>query len=138
VAGVWDGSSLKLFVDGQEVPGALTVQGSFPTTMLDSSIRANIGSFESDVNGNRVNFFEGLIDEVKIYNRALSDAEIHAIFLQNKCQDAPIAIDLSQDFLINLIDFEMLANDWLARFGMTELLDMSNHWLECSHPDGCV
>ena len=28
VAGVWDGSSLKLFVDGQEVPGALTVQGS--------------------------------------------------------------------------------------------------------------
>jgi hypothetical protein len=49
-----------------------------------------------------------------------------------------IAIDLSQDCLINLIDFEMLTNDRLAGFTMNHLLDMSNHWLECSHPDGCL
>ena len=105
--------------------------------MLDTAIRANIGSFESNAGGNRTGFFEGLIDEVKIYSRALSAAEIQEIFLRNKCQNAPIAIDLSQDCLINLIDFEILTNGWMAGFGMTELLDMSNHWLECSHPDGC-
>ena len=85
VAGSWDGSSIKIYVDGKEVPGTLTIQGSFPTTMLDNAVRANIGSFEANAQGDRFGYFEGLIDEVKIYNRALSATEIRDVFLQNKC-----------------------------------------------------
>ena len=48
--------------------------------MLDSSVPVNIGSFESNVSGIRVGFFDGLIDEVEIFTRALSGAEIQAIF----------------------------------------------------------
>src|SRR5262249_47987828 len=80
VAGVYDGFSMNLYVDGQlraETPQV----GNIPP-MRSTSFLA-IGSEDGRTNepfviGTR--YFKGLIDEVEVYNRALSASEIQAIF----------------------------------------------------------
>lgn len=67
VASVYDGTSIKVYLDG-------VLDGSVPTdfTLPDGSTSLKIGARGDDAN-TRLN---GLIDEVKIYNRALSASEI--------------------------------------------------------------
>jgi hypothetical protein len=72
VTGVWDGTYLSLYVDGNLV--AQSTDLSAYTRQL-STDRVWIGAWEG--NGN---FFGGIIDEVQIYNRALSTAEIQNLF----------------------------------------------------------
>ena len=77
VVGVRDSNNLRLYVDGNEdanSPTDITNYGS-----LDSirSLRLGCGSNEPN-NGNPGNWFAGKIDEIKIYNRALSSEEILA------------------------------------------------------------
>ncbi|MHC4537370.1 MAG: LamG domain-containing protein, partial [Planctomycetota bacterium] len=67
VAGTYDGSELKTYVDG--VLGATVAhQGSIDVQTHNLTIAMN--SQETD------RFYDGVIDEVNIYNRALSQAEI--------------------------------------------------------------
>src|SRR5207249_8778711 len=69
LAATFDGTTVKAYLDGVE---ASAVHGPAPT------IRSNnikIGTSGYAVN----NFFNGIIDEVLIYNRALSAAEIAAL-----------------------------------------------------------
>jgi concanavalin A-like lectin/glucanase superfamily protein len=69
VAGTWDGTTGRLFVNGS-VAGSAAIAGPLPTTSLPLRIGA-------DSNGE--NRFSGKIDEVALYNRALTTAEIGAI-----------------------------------------------------------
>jgi len=67
VLGTYDGSELKTYVDG--VLGATVAhQGSIEVQTHNLTIAMN--SQETD------RFYDGVIDEVKIYNRALSSSEI--------------------------------------------------------------
>jgi len=67
VLGTYDGSELKTYVDG--VLGATVAhQGTIDIQTHNLTIAMN--SQETD------RFYEGVIDEVKIYNRALSPAEV--------------------------------------------------------------
>jgi glucose/arabinose dehydrogenase len=68
LAATHDGTTLRLFVNGAQV-GSRAVSGS----LLTSSGALRIG-------GNSIwgEFFRGRIDEVRVYNRALSAAEIQA------------------------------------------------------------
>jgi hypothetical protein len=67
VLGTYDGSELKTYVDG--VLGATVAhQGSIEVQAHNLTIAMN--SQETD------RFYDGVIDEVKIYNRALSSSEI--------------------------------------------------------------
>jgi hypothetical protein len=68
IAMSWDGTTLKTFVDGAEVASQPA-----PAPLLVSSGQVRIGG-ESVRNG----WFNGLIDEVRIYSRALSATEIGA------------------------------------------------------------
>jgi len=94
VVGVCDGSRLSLYVDGKldgftQTSGSLRVSGS----------NVYIG-------GGVSTSFNGLIDDVRIYNRALSVEEIRTLYSGS-------AIDLFNDFYINLKDFAVLAEHWL-------------------------
>jgi len=66
VAGSYDGATLRIYVNGSQV-GTTALTGS----LTSSSSPLRIG-------GNSVwgEYFNGLIDEVRVYNRALSAAEI--------------------------------------------------------------
>jgi len=71
VAGTWDGTTIKAYVNGKEgVSIAMGGKINIPDTNL------NIGSY----NNGAGEFFGGAIDEVCIYNRALSIAEINQNF----------------------------------------------------------
>jgi hypothetical protein len=93
VAGVYDGTNMFLYVDG-------TLDVSQPATGLisqDSSpmcLGANATAYVPSCYCNEPGyFFNGLIDEASIYNRALSASEIQAIYAAGpggKCPTAPM------------------------------------------------
>ncbi|HUZ08213.1 MAG TPA: LamG-like jellyroll fold domain-containing protein, partial [Candidatus Paceibacterota bacterium] len=74
LAGVYDGSAIKIYVNGQLEGTSPWTQGIFPgdnplvigNTLQNNSVPTS--------------FFNGLIDEASLYNRALSVSEIKAIF----------------------------------------------------------
>ena len=71
LAGTWDGSNIALYVDGQ-------LQGIAPVAAPFNNTRPlNIGFTWG--NGTPQRFFHGTVDEVGIYQRALSVGEIRAI-----------------------------------------------------------
>jgi hypothetical protein len=70
VASVYDAASktLNTYVNGVLDSG--TLKGAVPASQLDSSVNVNIGRRTNGF------YFNGVIDEVRIYNRDLSQAEI--------------------------------------------------------------
>ena len=74
VAGVYDAAAgtLSTYVNGVLDNG--TLRGSVPASQLNQNVNVNIGRRT----GGSGYYFNGLIDEVRIYNRALSQAEIQS------------------------------------------------------------
>jgi hypothetical protein len=71
----YDGSNLRIYLNGQ-LDGSMAATGALQTS--DGSMR--IGSY-APVNGtNSKSFFNGLLDEVSVYNRALSPTEIQSAY----------------------------------------------------------
>jgi len=68
VAVTWNGATLRLYVNGVQV-ASRAVAGTLPTT----SNPLRIGG-----NANWGEYFAGAIDEVRVYNRALSAAEVQS------------------------------------------------------------
>jgi hypothetical protein len=70
VAGVYDasGSTLNIYVNGVLDNGVLS--GAVPASQFNQNVNVNIGRRTGGY------YFNGIIDEVRIYNRALSPAEI--------------------------------------------------------------
>ena len=75
MAGSYDGTDIKIYVDG-ELEGSVTLGKVVAYT---GSAPLVIGNILNSNHGER-GVFNGLIDEVRIFNRALSAAEIKAIF----------------------------------------------------------
>ena len=71
VAATWDGASMKLYVNGVQQLQTLAVTGS---------INSGVGPTFIGKSGSNINHYDGLIDEVRLYNRALSASEIKANF----------------------------------------------------------
>jgi hypothetical protein len=74
-AGTFDGSSVRLYVDGQEV-------GSTPPTPdtinygIDTSNQLQVAQYSAQAGCGPSSIFPGAIDEVRMYDRALSATEI--------------------------------------------------------------
>jgi hypothetical protein len=70
VAGVYDAAAgtLSTYVNGVLDNG--TLSGTVPASQVNSSVNVNIGRRTGGF------YFKGLIDEVRIYNRALTEAEV--------------------------------------------------------------
>jgi len=83
VAATYDGTTFKLYVNGVlEGTMALT-----KTIVYDASIPWTIGSTAAPFrNLGAPRTFNGVIDEVEFFNRALSQAEIQAIYNLGKCK----------------------------------------------------
>jgi len=89
LAGTWDGTMLRLYING--VLNATNAPGHSP---VDSGCPFYIGGFHA-TNGNCAyvgQFFNGILDEVSYYSRALSADEIASIYnasLAGKCRVPP-------------------------------------------------
>ncbi|MFC1675670.1 LamG-like jellyroll fold domain-containing protein [Planctomycetota bacterium] len=83
VTGTWDGSVIKVFVDGQE-DGANNYSGFLQQGQTNNVL---IGKKEDNPNN-----FNGSIDDVRFYNRALSSTEIQEIYTNGIPEPATIAL----------------------------------------------
>ena len=101
VAVSWDGSVLNLYVDGQ-LEGTTTVG---PKTVAYSGEPMTIG--QDNLMPAAWRAFDGLIDEVEFYNRALGGAEIKAVYdagAAGKCLATTVTIDIHPGSLPNSIN----------------------------------
>jgi hypothetical protein len=115
VAGTFDGDTLRIYVNGVEVNSAATNFHSITPSTAPIVIGRNV------VNGTG---FSGQIDEIGLYNRALSAAEIQAIYnagTSGKCK--PVATFAPEDQLV-----------WMAGDGDTR--DLANNNLGSLSPTG--
>ena len=88
LAGTWDGTTLRLYINGvlkaQSTPGASPV---------DSGCPFYIGGFyapSDDACGYVGQFFNGLVDEVSLFNRALSAGEVQALYSAGAAGKCPV------------------------------------------------
>lgn len=85
VAGVWHGgTTFELYVNGVQI-SATPISGGSPgptMTMAENDVPVHFGRVESfgGSSSGPSAFYHGLIDEVEIFDRALSAGEIQAIF----------------------------------------------------------
>lgn len=88
---------LTIYVNGVSVPLAQGESAVF-TNFFPSSVPIRLGTFVND-GGSLIAFFNGILDEVSLYNRALSEAEILAVYgagSSGKCRILPRMSLLSQ------------------------------------------
>jgi len=79
IASSYDGSMMRTYVNGIEVASVAHQGGVFPTAgplLIGKSERRNTQLVSS--------FFNGLIDDVLIYNRALSPDEVKTLYRQDR------------------------------------------------------
>lgn len=74
LVGTWDGNQIKLYVDS-----VLQQTGTRSGAIPGSSVPLKIGSSSSDAR-----WFNGIIDEVYLWDRALSQEEVNQIYLLNQ------------------------------------------------------
>jgi len=71
VAGVYDGSAMKIYVNGV-LDNSSSLTGDIDTNNMPLSIGRS---------GYNRNYFAGIIDEVRVYNISLNDSEIQALYV---------------------------------------------------------
>jgi hypothetical protein len=71
VAGVYNAASrtLDIYVNGSLDNGVLS--GTVPSAQVSASVNANIGRRNGGL------YFTGLLDNIRVYNRALTEQEIN-------------------------------------------------------------
>jgi hypothetical protein len=74
LAGSWDGTTLRLYINGQ-------LEGEYEpgTSLVPSNCNYFIGGFYNAC-GYTGQFFHGIVDEMSYYNRALSAQEVQSIY----------------------------------------------------------
>jgi hypothetical protein len=89
VAATYDGQRLRLYVNGQEVQ-SLEHRGNMAPAFPDSFliIGSEDGRAHCD-NCDGRHYFKGLIDEVSVYDRALSPGEIWSVFAADDAGKCP-------------------------------------------------
>ena len=104
VVGTYDGAFLRLYVNGSEV-------GSAPRTgpIAPSSAQFIIGG-----QGDQANYFDGLIDDVRLYERALSSSEILDIFNETSHPPDTTAPTNPSGLTAPLIDSSRVDLSWTA------------------------
>jgi hypothetical protein len=100
LAGTYDGNDLMLYIDG-----ALEANSTYAGSIDSSGAAVYIGSNQEQAG----RFYEGLIDDVRIYNYALSGEEIGGLLCSG-----PIVGDVDKNCKVDLRDFAVLAADWLT------------------------
>lgn len=78
VAGVYDQSTrtVRLYINGQLADSTTT--GTVPSSLEDNDGRFHLGVTGSS--GTPVGYYDGVLDEARIYNRILSDSEISILY----------------------------------------------------------
>ncbi len=112
-AAVYDGQDMILYKDGAEV-GRMAKSG---TVDFDPLVPAYIGSNAYDYGT-----WNGRIDDVRIYDRALVPSEIQEVMnnIQPDLEPCQWQVDLNCDCVVNLLDMWILSGNWLTGQAISE------------------
>ena len=98
-----DGTTTRLFYDGEMVSS-----GTF--------VNNNFGQLAIGMNRGDNHFFNGMIDDLRVYNYALTNAEMALLYTNELggeiCAEPP-AYDLDDDCMVTLSDFAKFASLWM-------------------------
>ena len=108
LAGTYDGTNLKLYIDG-------TLEA---TTAYTGSIANNVFSVNIGRNAQTERFYKGAIDDVRIYNRALTQDEIAAIY----------ACEITSETTSEITDVEIARDPEKVLRQAYENLQQFNNW----------
>ena len=86
--GTYNGSVGKLYIDGDSVSS-----NTYTMSLLNSNLPVFIGKEFTDGR-----YFDGIIDDVRIYNRALTNSEISALYYEYICYQT---ITVTDTLIIN-------------------------------------
>ncbi|HKP71269.1 MAG TPA: LamG domain-containing protein [Pyrinomonadaceae bacterium] len=128
VAGVFDPTQanvadrMKVYVNGVDVSGAAFVPTEVTSVFVNTEpLRIGAG----DLGSNARDFFNGSIDEVELFDRALSATEISGLFgAGDSGKTVPISIDIKPGSDINPINLGSKGTTPVALLG-TEVFDVT-------------
>ncbi|MEO7426103.1 MAG: LamG-like jellyroll fold domain-containing protein [Fibrobacteria bacterium] len=81
LVGVWDGTDMRIYLDGSEATDKWRIQGKEAAPSMDSVVGAYAGAgFDATRNHT---YLDGILDYVKVEEGALSDFEIHKRYQNN-------------------------------------------------------
>jgi len=86
-------SDFKLYVNGVEQPATVTYNDNFNANVRIQSVKVYHGTDGRGIGDPAAYLYDGLLDEVEVFNRALSASEIQAIFAAGsagKCKVAAV------------------------------------------------
>lgn len=99
IAGSWDGMILTIHVDGEHILGSFYLMNAPDTN--DDPLKIGAGTPVSE-------YFDGLVDEVKIYSRALAYEEIQNEYLSGCCLGFRGNVDCSVEDTPDISDITRL------------------------------
>jgi hypothetical protein len=111
-AASYDGENLKLYVDGQLQKQVTAWKGELPSGGADLTIgmnRSNPSSKDKEA------AFEGLMDEIAVYSRALSDEEVKRALAETKPKFTKQQVERRLAELKELYDRGLLLQDFYER-----------------------
>jgi len=111
-AATFDGENLKLYVDGQLQKQVTTRHGEIIANTNDLAIGMNSSN---PVPGEKSPAFEGMIDEVMLFNHALSDAEVKAVIASAKPKFTKDQVARRLIELKELLDRGLILKDFYDR-----------------------
>ncbi len=103
-----DISEAVIYVDGQRESVSTYIACAVNTSMANN--------LRSGLNIHAAAWYAGQVDEVRIYGRSLSAAEIGQIYEQQV-----LVSDFNDDGVVNLSDLSRLAGDWLTSNSVSDL-----------------
>lgn len=80
------GRSQELYIDGQ-----LVATGNKTPASISSRFFIGVGTPDGSNPGVATSFFHGIIDDVRVYNRALSETEVQALYHEGDWEAEPIS-----------------------------------------------
>ncbi|MEM6822913.1 MAG: LamG-like jellyroll fold domain-containing protein, partial [Verrucomicrobiota bacterium] len=82
VATVFDKGRLRLFWDGNEIASGWAIHNHLDAHTGSTSLGATASTDAFDVTGGPTSFYEGLIDDVRVFDRALTEVQIGVLNLR--------------------------------------------------------
>ncbi len=116
IALIYDGNAIALYLNGLEEARLETTDAPRSDSIQPAAIGAALQS-----NGNVRQLFEGLIDDVRIYNHPLNESEVRKLYtdvITEYCTEYPTADitgpDGEPDCRVDMYDLTLLASQWLV------------------------
>ena len=113
LSATWDGTTVRYYYNGQ-LDGSFPFSGPLTQNELSVALGARTGGAWQGGG-----YYEGALDEIRLYRRALSDTEVRSVYLG--AQSAVPEIELLEpdgiddSFIATCRDFPLMRISWIAR-----------------------